>query len=154
MPKEPRLDAVNAQLLTELTDNPRLAMSELARRVGMSAPAVTERVQRLEATGVIAGYRLDVDPAAVGLPVTAWVRLRPGPGQLPKIAQVARETPQVAECHRITGEDCFLLKVHASTIPALEEVLDRFLLFGQTTSSIVVSTPVPPRALPLPTPGS
>ena len=152
MPKEPRLDAVNTQLLTELVANPRLSMSELARRVGMSAPAVTERVQRLEATGVITGYRLDVDPTALGMPVTAWVRLRPGPGQLPKIAQVARETPQVAECHRITGEDCFLLKVHAPTIAALEEILDRFLLFGQTTTSIVVSTPVPPRALPLPVP--
>jgi Lrp/AsnC family leucine-responsive transcriptional regulator len=150
MPKEPRLDAVNAQLLAELAANPRLSMSELGRRVGMSAPAVTERVQRLEAAGVITGYRLDLDPAALGLPVTAWVRLRPGPGQLPRIAQVAAENPHVAECHRITGEDCFLLKVHAPTIPALEEILDRFLLFGQTSSSIVVSTPVPPRALPLP----
>jgi len=82
--------------------------------------------------------------------VTALVRIRPGPGQLPKIAQAAQETAQVVECHRITGEDCFLLKVHAPSIGELEEILDRFLLFGQTTSSIVVSTPVPLRPLPLP----
>lgn len=150
MPKDPRLDETNTRLLTELCANPRLSMSELGRRVGMSAPAVTERVQRLESTGVIAGYRLEVDPAALGMPVAAWVRIRPGPGQLPKIAQAARETPQVVECHRITGDDCFLLKVHAPTIAGLEEILDRFLLYGQTTTSIVVSTPVPPRALPLP----
>jgi Lrp/AsnC family leucine-responsive transcriptional regulator len=155
MPRDSRpngtnsLDAVNLRLLSELRDNPRLSMSELARRVGMSAPAVTERVQRLETAGVIAGYRLDVDPAALGLPVTAWVRIRPGPGQLPKIAQAAQEAPRVVECHRITGEDCFLLKVHAPSIGELEETLDRFLLFGQTTTSIVVSTPVPPRPLPL-----
>jgi Lrp/AsnC family leucine-responsive transcriptional regulator len=85
--------------------------------------------------------------------VTALVRVRPGPGQLPKIAQAARDTPQVVECHRITGEDCFFLKVHAPSIPELEEVLDRFLLFGQTTTSIVVSTPVPARPLALPDPG-
>ena len=145
------LDAVNLRLLSELQDNPRLSMSELARRVGMSAPAVTERVQRLETAGVIVGYRIEIDPAALGLPVTALVRIRPGPGQLPKIALAAQETAQVVECHRITGEDCFLLKVHAPSIGELEEILDRFLLFGQTTTSIVVSTPVPARPLPLPT---
>jgi Lrp/AsnC family transcriptional regulator, leucine-responsive regulatory protein len=145
------LDAVNLRLLSELQDNPRLSMSELARRVGMSAPAVTERVQRLETAGVIVGYRVDVDPAALGMPVTALVRIRPGPGQLPKIARAAQETAQVVECHRITGEDCFLLKIHAPSIGELEEILDQFLLFGQTTTSIVVSTPVPARPLPLPT---
>lgn len=145
------LDTVNLRLLSELQDNPRLSMSELGRRVGMSAPAVTERVQRLETAGVIVGYRMDIDPAALGMPVTALVRIRPGPGQLPKIAQAAQQTAQVVECHRITGEDCFLLKIHAPSIGELEEILDRFLLFGQTTSSIVVSTPVPARPLPLPT---
>jgi Lrp/AsnC family transcriptional regulator, leucine-responsive regulatory protein len=146
------LDAVNLRVLSELCASPRLSMSELARRVGMSAPAVTERVQRLERAGVIAGYRVDLDPAALGLPVTAVVRVRPGPGQLPKIAQVAQETPEVVECYRVTGEDCFSLKVHAVSIPALEQILDRFLLFGQTTTSIVVSTPVPARQPPLPPP--
>ena len=146
------LDEVNLRLLAELHDKPRQSMSELARRVGMSAPAVTERVQRLEAAGVIVGYRMEVDPAALGMPVTALVRIRPGPGQLSKIAQTARETPQVVECHRITGEDCFFLRVHAPSVGDLEEVIDRFLLFGQTTTSIVVATPVPLRPLPLPTP--
>ncbi len=122
-----------------------MSMSELARRVGMSAPSVRERVARLERAGVIRGYRLDVDPAAVGLPVAAWVRVRPGPGQLPKVADLARRAPQVSECHRITGEDCFLLKVHGPSIEELESVLDGFLMFGQTTTSVVVSTPVPPR---------
>lgn len=159
MPTKPRqnastvysdlLDAVNVRLLDELHGDPRMSMSELARRVGMSAPAVTERVQRMENAGVIRGFRMDVDPAALGMPVTALVRVRPGPGQLPKITQAARDTPQVVECHRITGEDCFYLKVHAPSIEGLEEVLDQFLLFGQTTSSIVVSTLVSPRPLPV-----
>ncbi|MGH3495593.1 MAG: Lrp/AsnC family transcriptional regulator [Sciscionella sp.] len=143
------MDETNVRLLTELRDNPRISMSALARRVGMSSPAVTERVQRLERAGVIAGYRLDLDPAALGLPVAAYVRIRPAPGQLPKIATLALEMPQVSECHRITGEDCFLLKVHAPAVDQLEDLLDKFLLYGQTTTSIVQSSPVPPRPLPV-----
>jgi Lrp/AsnC family leucine-responsive transcriptional regulator len=146
------LDDVNRALLAELHANPRISMSALGRRVGMSAPAVTERVQRLERSGVIRGYRLDVDPAALGLPVTAFTRVRPAPGQLPRVAELARKLSQVSECYRMTGEDCFLVKVHAATVPGLEEVLDQFLLYGQTVSSIVVSTPVPQRPLPLPGP--
>ena len=144
------LDAVNVRILHALAEDPRLSMSALARRVGLSAPAVTERVQRLEQTGVIHGYRLDIDPAALGLPVAAWVRVRPGPGQLTKIAKLAVEMPEVVECHRITGEDCFLLKVYVPAVDQLETVLDRFLLYGNTTSSIVQSSPVPPRSVPLP----
>jgi Lrp/AsnC family leucine-responsive transcriptional regulator len=143
------IDTVNARLLAELHADPRLSMAELARRVGMSAPAVTERVQRLERTGVITGFHMDVAPEALGMTVTALVRIRPGPGQLPKIAETARRTPQVVECHRITGEDCFVLKVHAPSMAGLEEVIDRFVIHGQTTTSIVVSTPVPPRPLPV-----
>jgi Lrp/AsnC family leucine-responsive transcriptional regulator len=144
------LDDTNVRLLGELHANPRITMSALGRRLGMSPPAVTERVQRLEQAGVILGYRLDVSPSAIGLPVTAFVRIRPGAGQLPKIAELARGLGQVSECHRITGEDCFLIKVHAASVPDLEELLDQFVTYGQTVSSIVVSTPVPPRPLPLP----
>ena len=146
------LDEVNLRLLAELQASPRLSMAELARRTGMSAPAVTERVQRLERAGVIAGYRLDIDPAAVGLPVTAFARIRPMPGSLPKIAELAASLPQVTECYRITGEDCFLIKLHAPAIDQLEAVLDRFLAYGNTTTSVVVSTPVPRRPPPLPGP--
>ncbi|KAA2252886.1 Lrp/AsnC family transcriptional regulator [Solihabitans fulvus] len=143
------MDEVNRRLLAELDADPRITMSALGRRIGMSAPAVTERIQRLERAGVITGYRLEVDPAALGLPITAFARIRPAVGQLPKIAELARSLPQVSECHRVTGEDCFLIKMHAPTVQQLEDLLDRFLLYGQTVTSIVVSTPVAPRPLPL-----
>ncbi len=142
---KPVLDDTNVRILAALGADPRASAAELARRVGMSAPAVRERVARLEETGVIRGYRVDIDPSAIGLPVAAWVRVRPGPGQLSKIAELATRTPQVSECDRISGEDCFLAKIHVASIGALETVLDQFLLFGQTVSSVVVSTPVPPR---------
>ncbi len=143
------IDGTNRRLLEELREDPRATYAALGRRVGLSPPAVAERVGRLEAAGVIAGYRTEIEPAAVGLPVAAFVRVRPAARQLPKVAELARDTPAVSECHRITGEDCFLLKVHAASIAALEDVLDAFLLFGQTTSSLVVSSPVAPRGVPL-----
>jgi len=140
------LDVRDRQILEILSTNARISTSELARQVGMSAPAVRERVNRLEEAGVIRGYRADIDPTALGLPVAAWVRVRPGPGQLPKIAELARRSPEVAECHRITGDDCFLLKVHGPSIEGLEALLDSFLMFGQTTTAVVVASPVPPRS--------
>lgn len=142
-------DARNVELLGLLSDDPRLGISELARRVGMSAPAVRERVLRLEEAGIIRGYRLELDPAALGFPVSAYVRVRPAPGQLPRVVELAQSLAQVVECHRVTGEDCFVLKVYLPSINGLDEVLDRFLAFGQTTTSIIQSSPVPLRNLPL-----
>lgn len=139
------LDDTNRRLLRVLRDDPRASAAEVARQVGMSAPAVRERLHRLEHAGVIRGYRVDIDPAALGLPVAAWVRIQPGPGQLSKIADLADRVPEVSECHRISGEDCFLLKVHVAAVDALAAVLDQFLLHGHTTSSFIVSTPVAPR---------
>lgn len=141
------LDDANRRILAVLAETPRLTTAAVARQVGMSAPAVRERIARLEEVGVIRGYRIDIDPAALGLPVAAWVRISPGPGQLTKVADLAERTPQVSECHRISGEDCFLLKVHVAAIEALGDLLDRFLIHGQTTSSLIVATPVAPRAV-------
>lgn len=144
------LDARNVELIRLLQDDPRTPVSALARRVGMSAPAVKERLLRLEEAGVIRGYRLELDPGALGLPLTVYVRVRPVSGQLSQIIGLARSMPQVVECHRITGEDCFILKLHLDAIGNLDNVLDRFLAYGQTTTSIVQSSPVPLRAPPLP----
>lgn len=154
VPTNAAIDAVNARLLAELSADPRLTTAELGRRVGMSPPAVAERVRRLEESGIIRGYRLDLDPAALGLPIAAYVRVRPDPGQLPRVAELARAIPEVVECHRVTGEDCFVLKVHLPAIDQLDRLLDRFLACGTTTTSIIQSSPVPLRSLPLPVPAA
>lgn len=148
-PTDGLLDDINRQLLSLLRDDPRLSMSALARAVGMSAPAVTERVRRLEEAGVIRGYRLDLDPAALGLPIMAYVRVRPNSGQLARVAELAERIPEVIECHRITGDDCFIMKACFPSMDQLDRLLDQFLLYGSTTTSIVQSTPVPLRTLPL-----
>jgi Lrp/AsnC family transcriptional regulator, leucine-responsive regulatory protein len=143
------IDKTSLRLLAELQDDARLSLAELGRRVGLSSPAVAERLQRLESSGVIRGYHADVDPVALGYPLTAVIRIRPGPRQLPKLAELARGAPEVVECHRITGEDCYLLRAHVRSVTHLEELIDQFTPFGQTTTSIVQSSPVSARGVPL-----
>jgi Lrp/AsnC family leucine-responsive transcriptional regulator len=143
------LDGVNLRLLQALLGDPRLPVAELARRVELSGPAVAERVQRLETAGVIAGYRLELSPAALGRPLAAYVRVRPGPGQLGTALELAERTPQVVECHRVTGDESILLKVQVADLDELTDVVDGFLALGQATTAIVQRTLVPPRALPL-----
>ena len=145
----PLLDGIDRRLLEELGSNGRLTMAELGRRVSLSPPAVAERVQRLERAGVIIGYRAVIDPKAVGYPIAAVVRVRPASRQLHKIPEVARATPEVVECYRITGEDCFFLKLHLRSMDDLEEILDRFVVYGQTTTSIIHSASITDRSLPL-----
>lgn len=115
----------------------------------MSAPTVAERIARLESLGVIRGYHADVDPAAVGLALSAVVRVRPAPRQLQKAAEVLRGMPEVVECHRITGEDCYLLTAHVRDVTHLEELIDQIAPYGQTITSIVQSSPIPARGLRL-----
>jgi Lrp/AsnC family leucine-responsive transcriptional regulator len=147
--KEILRDNKNIEILKLLQRNARMSIAELARKIRMSNPAAKERVRRLEKSGVIAGYRLELDPKAAGHEITAFVRIRPLPGHLPKISALAQQIPEVVECHRVTGEDCFILKVHLPEIASLDQVLDRFLVHGQTTTSIVQSSPVLPRPPPL-----
>jgi Lrp/AsnC family leucine-responsive transcriptional regulator len=141
------LDETDRRLLIELQEDARLSLAELGRRVGLSPPAVAERVRRLTDDGVIRGFRTDVDPRALGYALSAIVRIRPAPRQLAKVADLARATPEVVECHRITGEDCFFIKAHVRDVEHLEEVIDRFTLFGQTTTSVMQTSPVPLRGV-------
>jgi Lrp/AsnC family transcriptional regulator, leucine-responsive regulatory protein len=143
------IDDTNRRLLSELQENARLSLAELGRRVGLSPPAVAERVQRLELQGVILGYRAEIDPRALGLSLTAVVRIRPAPGQLANVATLARETPEVVDCRRVTGDDCYVMTAHLRDVEHLEEVIDKFVALGQTTTSIVQSAPVPRRGLAL-----
>ncbi len=124
-------------------------MAELGRRINLSAPAVADRVQRLERAGVITGYRAEVDPKAIGFPIAAVVRVRPTTRQLQKIPELARQIPEVVDCHRTTGEDCYFVKLHLRSMDDLEAILDRFIVLGQTTTSIIHSSPLSGRALPL-----
>ena len=135
------------RLLAELQADARLSLAELGRRVGLSSPAVAERVARLEREGVILGYHAQLDPRALGYTLSAVMRIKPAPRQLSKVAELARKTLQVVECQRVTGEDCFYIQLHVRSIEELEQLIDGFLLYGTTTTSIVQSAPVTRRAL-------
>lgn len=143
------LDEVDLRLLGELQADARLSLAELGRRIGLSAPAVAERLQRLQSDGVILGYHARIDPHALGLAIAAVIRVRPLPRRLQEVAETARNSPEVVDCRRITGDDCYVMTAHVRSVEHLEELIDRFNVDGQTVTSVVQSSPVPPRGLPL-----
>jgi len=148
----PSLDLLDRKIIGELMADGRVPFAVLGRRVNLSSPAVAERVRRLEQAGVITGYRAEVNPRALGYQLTAIIRVKPVGGQLGRIQDLAAQIPEVSECHRITGEDCFYLTVHLRSIDDLSALLDRFLVFGETTTSIVNASPVPQRGPPITSP--
>jgi Lrp/AsnC family leucine-responsive transcriptional regulator len=143
------IDEIDRRILRELSADGRVSLAELGRRVSLSPPAVAERVGRLERSGVITGYHAAIDPRALGYQLTAIVRVKPSARQLPRIAELAEGIPEISECLRITGEDCFFLKVHLRSIDELSPLLDRFLRYGSTTTSIVNGAPIPGRQPPI-----
>jgi Lrp/AsnC family transcriptional regulator, leucine-responsive regulatory protein len=149
VPANRNLDPTNLALLRELQEDGRLSLAELGRRVGLSPPAVADRLERMEEAGVITGYRAEVDPRALGYELAVVLRIRPAPRELKKVAELAQRTPEVVECHRITGDDCYLMKAHVRDVEHMEQVIDRFAVYGQTTTSIVQSSPVPRRSVQL-----
>ncbi len=142
------LDDLDRGILAELAGNARIRTAELGRRVNLSAPATSERLRRLEDSGVVS-YRADVSPWALGYSICAIIRVSPATRDLHRIPETAQDTPEVTECYRITGEDCYFMTVYLRAIDDLEAVIDRFTPYGRTTTSIVHSAPVPRRALPL-----
>lgn len=148
MTADRELDAIDWALLAELQEDARIGYSELGRRVGLSPPAVAERVRRLEERGVVRGYRAEVDLEQVGLPITAFVRARIGSHtHYDRLSGIALSMPEVLECHRVTGDDCFLMKVAVRSVHHLEELLEQIARLGPPTTSIVLSSPLTRRSV-------
>ncbi len=143
------LDAVDKRLLDALIANARISNAELARHVGLSAPSVAERIKRLEEAGVIDGYTIKINPEALGLQISAWLRIRPIPGQLHKVVEVLRALPEIVECDRITGEDCFIARAHVKSVHDLERLIDEVIPYAMTNTSIIQSSPVERRLPPI-----
>lgn len=133
------------KLIDALVADARISNAELARLVGLSAPTVTERVRRLEEAGVIEGYAARINPAAIGLPIAAWLRIRPIPGELKRVAEILDRRPEIVACDRITGEDCFIAKAHVRSVGDLETLIDAIIPYAMTNTSIIQSSPVKPR---------
>lgn len=148
------LDEIDASILSALIDNARISVAELSRQVGLSSPSVSERIKRLEESGVIGGYTVKVNPEALGLPLSAWLRIRPIPGQLQKVAEILRGLPEIVECDRITGEDCFIARANVRSVEDLEALIDEIIPYAMTNTSIIQSSPVPRRMPVIPTQAS
>lgn len=146
--QETDVDPVDLRILRRLAEDARVSVAELARFVGMSAPSVAERLRKLQDNGTIQSYTVRIDPAALGLPVSAWLRIRPVPGQLATVAGIIAEINEITSCDRVTGEDCFIAKVSVRSMTDLERVIDRIIPYAMTNTAIVQSSPVRER-LPL-----
>jgi len=136
------LDAMDLRLITALQEDARLSYRALGRHVGLSQPAVAERIRRLEEAGVITGYRGRVDRSRAGLPVTAFLRVTCSGDRFQAVHRLARDLPAVLECHHVSGEACFIIKVADATLAGLERTIERFREHGETVSSIVLSSVV------------
>lgn len=143
------LDRLDKRLLAELQVDARLSFAELGRRVGLSTPAAAERVRKLEDQGVLRGYRAELDSHAIGYPITAFVRLYVPAEDYPKVLSIIEGMLEVREAHHVTGDASFVLKVVAPSLTALETLISSFDSFGKTETSVVFSTRLATRGLPI-----
>ena len=141
------IDDIDRKVLTELQQDARVSYAELGRRVGLTTPAVIERVRKLEDAGVIIGYRAEIDTAKVGLPITAFVRMSIAGVDYSHIIEVAEQSNEVLECHRGTGGDSFIMKVAVASVEHLQQIIDKLTPYGITTTAIVLSSPVKRRVI-------
>lgn len=141
------IDAIDARLIELLNENARASIAELARAVGMTAPSVNERIKRLEESGVIAGYRVEINPQALGYTLMAIVRMRQQPGKIKQLEALIKQMPEFVECDKVTGDDCFIARLYLKDISQLDPILDRISDCAETNTTIVKSTPVKRRLL-------
>jgi Lrp/AsnC family transcriptional regulator, leucine-responsive regulatory protein len=143
------LDTIAWKILENLQQDARMSFAELGRKVGLSTPAVAERVRRLEESGVITGYHATVDIAKLGVPIHVLMRLTiPGGDlQIGRTVTAIKELPEITRCHRITGDESFVIEAHLVSVRHLEALIDRLSAFGATATSTVLSSPVERRDL-------
>ena len=142
-------DEIDQQLLNALMEDSRRSLKALAQISGLSSPSVAERLRRLEERGVIRSYTVEVDPRHFGYQLQAIVRVRPLPGKLQEVERQIQSIPEFTECDKITGEDCFVARLHVRSMEQLDELLDRINVYAETNTSIVKKTSVPRRLPPM-----
>ena len=139
-------DAMDARILDILQADARVTLAEIGRRIHMSQPAVAERVHRMETAGVITGYHAKVNPAALGYGIIAFIRVSKRSHETP-VEVVAAQVPQIVECHSITGDDCSIVKVVASSVGELEKVILELTRCGVTATSLILSSSIERKAI-------
>lgn len=139
---EKLLDRIGLRILDALQENARTSLNRIGRQVGLSAPAVAERIKKLEEAGIIKGYHARIDPAAVGQAISAFIHLTTDARHYPAVKALAADTPQIVACHHVSGEVSFIMQVRVDDVAALEALVGRLSPFGQTRTAIVLSTAV------------
>ncbi|MGA8940200.1 MAG: Lrp/AsnC family transcriptional regulator [Acidobacteriaceae bacterium] len=136
------IDQIDRKILRELTADARLSVAELGRRISLSPSAIAERLRRLESLEIIQGYHTDINLQALGFTITAFVRLTCEGTRYKPFLKFLPTLDAVQECHHLTGNDAFLLKVILSSMTELEDLVEKLLPYGSPTTSMVLSTPL------------
>lgn len=144
------LDEIDLAILNSLQENARLPFAEVGRSIGLTAPAISERVRKMEDAGVISGYHAAVNHARAGLPILVFVQLGLTPGRGREVTEILRGLPEVLECHHITGQDCYIIKAAVPDMEGLPLLIEFFGHLGKTTTSLVLNAPVERRTIDLP----
>jgi Lrp/AsnC family leucine-responsive transcriptional regulator len=143
-----QVDQTDLEILRELEEDARLPWAELGRRVALTAPAVRERVLRLQRAGVLTGWHATVDATRLGRPIDAYVRVAaPSQQRQERLVEFALERPEVVECHGLTGEDSYLVRIRVADMQELDRLTTSLAVFGRTNTSIVLGSPVPRRSV-------
>jgi Lrp/AsnC family leucine-responsive transcriptional regulator len=142
------IDDLDRRIVEILANDARISLKDLAQRVSLSSPSTSERLKRLEERGVIRTFTVDVDPGALGYTLQAIVRIRPLPGQLHIVQNLIEDIPEFCECDKVTGDDCFIGRLHLRSMEQLDQILDRITDRAETNTSIVKSQPIKRRLPP------
>jgi len=143
------IDDQDQEILKMLIEDGRCSIKDIAAAVGLSSPSVSERLRRLQERGVIRSFTADIDPRALGYSLQAITRVRPLPGKLHIVRELLQEMPEVIECDKVTGDDCFVVRLVIREIEELDGILERITEKAETSTSIVKSQPVARRSAPL-----
>ena len=142
------VDDTDRQILRILLTDSRISLKDLAEQVGLSSPSIAERLRRLDERGVIRAFTIEINPQALGYQLQAIVRIRPLPGKLLLVQKLVEEIPEIVECDKVTGDDCFVARLFVQSIEQLDQILDRIADKAETSTAIVKAQTVKRRPPP------
>ncbi len=145
MRESPHIDRIDEQILDILVANSRTSYREIAKRVKLSAPATIERIAKMQDSGLIKGFTISLNRETLGLPIQAFMRTATEAGGGPRLLERIAASPEVEECHKVTGNDSYILKISVASMLALEALIERFAEVGTVNTSLILSSPIPYR---------
>lgn len=143
------MDEKDRRIIELLAEDARMSLADLASEIGLTGPSVSERIRRLERRGIVRGFTVELDPKSLGYALQAIVRIRPMPGKVALVEELIIDTPQIVECDKVTGDDCFVARLNVRSMEEIDTILEKIAEKASTSTSLVKRSPVVRRLPPL-----